>query len=313
MDRITAFTILTIAFTTSTSVVLSDDKARPPMGMHHGGTVLFVAQIEASKVLPIRKSSASGTGAFLVDPVKRVVRYELTFHGLEYGPPTSIALYNFGAGGNGALLHTICGSDNRPCPNLTSATITGTLDVDAQQKPSGELLGEYASARVYVQIVGGDGKAEIRGQLEPNNAMLPVKNYVAHLAPTKNQKARGTGTAVLSEVYFADGRVSVFYQATVADTSGAPKSAALVNAPAAIDRSQLEILSQNALPKLKILPSRASATGGTMTGQYEDNRNRNNALFVTKMMSDDAREIGIVISTNTVPEGELYGVFKPVH
>lgn len=312
MGNIRLPAILTIVFACLNAVALSQPRTEENMGHGHGGTTLFLAQAEAAKVVPPRPSSATATGAFLVDPAKRTVSYDLTFHGLEYGPAKSIALYNSGAGGNGAVIHTICGSADRSCPNLASANLTGTWDGQGPPELDGELLGELASARVYVEIVGGDGKGEIRGQLEPNGAMVSVRNFVAHLAPTPGADTQAAGTAVLSEVHFVDGRVSVFYQVTVAGTSGTPRGAALVGVPAATGPSPLKFLSRNALPKLRLVPSRASATGGTMTGQYEVNRKQRDALFATKLLSAGSRDIVIAVSTSRFPDGELYGVFKPV-
>jgi len=312
MKRTGPAILLTILFAALT-VALAQDHPPGPMAMSHGGTTLFLVQGRAAKVVPPSTSSATATGAFLVDPARRSVSYEITFHGLENGPPRSIALHNFGAGANGAVIHRICGG-NRPCPDLTSASLTGTWEGDRDSaRLDGKLLGELASARVYLEIVGGNGKGEVRGQLEPNGAMVPVRNFVAHLAPAPNSKSRGAGTAVLSEVHFADGRVSVLYEITVAGTSGAPKSAELVRVPAAADRSQLRFLSRNALPRLRLLPSRAAAAGGTMTGEYEASRQQRNALTVTGLQAVDNAETGVVVSTSQFPEGELFGVFKPVH
>jgi hypothetical protein len=281
-------------------------------GHGHGRITLFLAQLESAKVVPAGTSSATATGAFLVDPAKRTVGYEITFHGLENGPARSIALYNFGAGGNGALIHTICGSADSPCPNLASANVTGTWDGQGRPELGSNLLGELASGRVYVEIVGGDGKAEIRAQLEPNGAMVPVRNFVAHLGPAPGADARATGTAVLSEVHFPDGRVAVVYQVTVAGTSGTPRGAALVGVPATGGPAPLKLLGRNMLPKPRLAPSRTPATGGTMTGQYEINRRQTDALLATRLLAAGRRDIAIAVTTSRFPDGELYGVFKLV-
>jgi CHRD domain len=312
MENIRLPALLAIIFACVSVVAFSQPRTKENRGHGHGGTTLFLAQAEAAKVVPPSPSLAAATGAFLIDPVKRTVSYDLTFHGLEHGPAKSIALYNSGAGRNGAVIHTICGSADRPCPNLASANLTGTWDGQGPPELDGELLGEFASARVYIEVVGGDGQREIRGQLEPNGAMVPVSNFVAHLAPTPGVDTQAAGTAVLSEVHFVDGRISVFYQVTVAGTSSTPRGAALVGVPAATGPSPLEFLSRNALPKLRLMPSRSSATGGTMTGQYEVTRKQQDALFATRLLSAGSREVAIAISTDRFPDGELYGVFKPV-
>lgn len=294
------------------TVGAAQDPSRHGMAMHHGGTKLFLAQAAANKVHPAGTSSATATGAFLVDPAQPTVSYDLTYHGLENGPPKSIALHNFGEGGNGARIHTICAGDaGRPCPNLASANLTGSWAENTQASApiDTKLLGEFASARVYLEVVGGDGRPEIRGQLEPNGAMVPFRNFVAHLSSA--QGGSGVGTAVLSEAHFADGRVSVFYQVTVAGTSSAPQGVALVGVAAAAPAPP-KFSPKNALPQFKSLPSRAPATGGTLFGQYEVRRDKGDALFATKLFSAGNPEVGISVRTSRFPDGELYGIFKPV-
>src|SRR5262245_17143635 len=108
MDNIRLPAILTIVFACLSAAAFSQPRTEENTGHGHGGTTLFLAQAEAAKVVPPRTSLATATGAFLVDPAKRTLSYDLTFHGLEYGPAKSIALYNSGPGRNGAMIHTIC-------------------------------------------------------------------------------------------------------------------------------------------------------------------------------------------------------------
>lgn len=313
MKKLGRSAVLTIA--AASLSVLASAQPTPPSKTGHGhgrATTLFLAQLDGAKVVPPGASSATATGAFIVDPGKRTIDYDITFHGLENGPPKSIALHNFGAGANGALIVTICGGAGRPCPALASANLTGEWDGQGRPELDGNLLGELASGRVYVEIAGGDGKPEIRGQLEPNGAMVPVKNFVAHLTPAPGADARAAGTAVLSEVHYPDGRVEVFYQVTVAGASGTPKGAALVGSPAAGRAAPLKIAPRNTLPKPKLAPSRAPATGGTLTGQYQANRTQRSALLATSLLAAGSRDISIAVSTNRFPDGELHGVFKQV-
>lgn len=277
-----------------------------PMGHSHGGTPLFLASMDASHVVPRSTSRASATGAFVADAVKRTVDYEITYHGVERPPTRTIALRNFDAGGNGALVHTICGGDATRCPEGASANLAGTWDGRGPVALDEKLLGELASGRIYVEVVGADGKPEIRGQLEPNGAMVPVKNFVAHLAAAPGVDSRGTGTAVMSEVHYADGRVAVIYRLTVADTSGTPNSAALATRGRAAAPLRL-----NTLPKSTFLSTGAAATGATLSGQYET-RAALNRLSITHLGAQGA-DVGIVVATTRYPRGELFGVFKLVH
>jgi len=284
---------------------------QPPThrGMGHGGTSLFVAQMRGSKVVPGNPSSATATGAFMVDPTKKSVTYDLTFHGLENGPPQSIALRNFGEGENGSVLYTLCGSTGSACPTSTSGNLTGTWDGQGRPALDTNLLGEFASARTYVEIVGGNGRPEIRGQLEANGAMVPVKNFVAHLAGTAS---RGVGTAVLSEVHYADGRVGVFYEVSVAGISGAPRSASLTPVSSTDAQGQLKFNSNMILPGLQAIRTRIPATGGTLTGQYETRRSQKGAIFATNFVSSVTPGIAITVSTSRFPGGEISGIFKAV-
>jgi hypothetical protein len=276
-----------------------------PAGHAHGGTTLFLAQIDAAHVVPPGNSAGSATGAFLVNPAKRSIDYELTFHALQR-PPQRIELHNFDVGGNGALIRTICGGDAPKCPDADSASLAGTWDGRGPVALDQELLGELASGRVYVEIVGGDGKPEIRGQLEANNAMVPVKNFVAHLSAAPGADSRGVGTAVVSEVHFAGGRIAVFYRVTVAGTSGAPSSAALSPGPAT-DR----VPERNVLPEMTISAVSGAPGGGTMTGQYEAASASREAPFATRLAAT-GQSVGVVVLTTKFPAGELYGVLKPV-
>lgn len=284
-------------------------RSQPPapghMGHAHGGTSLFLAAMEAARVVPRGNSRATATGAFIADPAKRSIDYEITYHGLERAPARSIALHNFDAGGNGARVHAICGGDASRCPDGASANLAGTWDGRGPAVLDEKLLGELASGRIYVEVVGADGKPEVRGQLEANGAMVPVRNFVAHLAAAPGAESRGTGTAVMSEVHFGGGRVAVVYRLTVTETTGTPVGAALATRGATGAP-----LRANSLPKLTLLSTGAGATGATMSGQYETKRG--SPQFVTQLAAQGA-DVGIVVTTSRFPRGELFGVFKPVH
>jgi hypothetical protein len=283
----------------------------------HGrvGTTLFVVRAKSAQLVPPGRSSATATGAFVVDPTKLYIDYDLTYHGLEKGPPKSIALYNFDKGSNGALVHLLCGSGTTPCPNQPSGNMQGRWDGHGPVVLDPKLLGELASARVYLEIVGGNSQPEIRGQLEPNGAMLPSKNYVAHLAPASRSDAHGVGTAVMSEVYYPDGRVAVFYEVTVAGTKGSPQKAALVTMPPPTDERARPptFKPENALPRARLAPSRQPKSGGTISGDYETRREQRDAVTASRMLRETNTEVGISVATSAFPQGELYGMFRRIH
>ena len=276
----------------------------------HGGPTLFLLQASGSNVRPPSGSTATATGAFTVDPAQRTVTYDLTYHGLGASAPRSIALHNFGAGGNGERVYTLCGDGSAPCPAQASGNLTGSWNKGGQPAFDTNLLGEFASGRVYLEIVGGDGKPVIRGQLEANGAMVPVKNYVAHLTPT--QGGDGVGTAVLSETHFADGRVAVFYRLTVAGTSGAPRAVSVTGIAAGAPRQATRFSKESALPGRRVASPAAATGGGTLVGNY-DSRVSDARLPTSMLSAGKAAEVGITVTTGRFPDGELYGAFKPVN
>jgi len=278
------------------------------MGMAMARTTLLVAQLDARQVVGGGKSSATGTGTFLLDSSARTLNYNLTYEGLESGGAKSITLRNFGKGGEGEVVKTICGSDAEPCPSAAGATLTGALDSGGRPLEN-SLIGEFDSGRVYVEIIGADGKPEIRGQLGPNTAMVMVMSFVAHLAPIEGSDSKGAGTAIVSETYLPGGKTSVFYAATVADTSGAPTNVALVGGPAPTRDALATRLS---LPELQLSQSRNREAGGSLSGVYEVNAAIPNPLLATRLMSANNGQSGIVVTTSRFPHGELYGALVPV-
>lgn len=285
--------------------------AQDPMPGHtHAASTLFVAQADGAKTVPPSGSAASATGVFVVDPARRSVAYDLTYQGLEHGGPKTIALYNFGPGRNGRMVHALCGEGAPACPDAASGNIRGTWD--GQRQIDNRLLGEIANSRLYVQIDGGDGRPEVRAQLEPNGAMVPIRNYVAHLTPTRSAESRGVGTAFYSEVHFADGRTQVFYQVTVANTSGPPREISILPHPktaplTAISAAPAE---RATLPGARLRKARAAENGGTIEGSYELHPNANRELLATALTVRGGA--AVVVSTAGVPGGELAGVLEPV-
>ena len=274
----------------------------------HGGHVLFLARPNAANVIPRGTSKATATGAFIADPQERSVAWDITYQGLEHGPARTIALYNFGAGRNGDIVQLLCG-EGKPCPSGSAANIVGTWSAGSLTQ---RILGELASGRIYVEITGGDGSREIRAQLEPNGAMVPVKTFVAHLTPVTGDSTKSKGTAVLSEVHFPDGRTSVFYHVTVAGASGRPTAASLVGVASNAGQDPAEFLKNRNARKLQSLPRDGTPTGATLTGHYDARRNQKEKLSGSMLMDQGSRSIGITVMTARYPDGELYGAFRPV-
>jgi hypothetical protein len=279
-------------------------------GMKMGTNTLLVAQLDAKQVVGGSASTATGTGAFQLDPKQRTLAYDLTYEGLASGGARSIALYNFGLGRDGESVKALCGAPAQPCPAGAGATISGRLEGSAGGRElNANLLGEFASERVYVEIVGADGKKEIRGQLAPNSAMVMVSNFTVKLAPAEGTNSKGTGTAVVSETHLPGGKVQVFYAATVAGTAGAPTNAALVSGATPKARA---FTTRAALPKMQLRASRDKKSGGSLSGTYDVNRTAPNALLATRLGAGDAAQSGMVVTTSRFPNGELFGALVPV-
>ena len=301
--------VLTLAFLiTSAQFAASQDSGmNMGPGMAMASNTLFVAQLDAKQVVGGSSSSATGTGAFVLDK-KRALQYSLTYQGLDAGAK-SIALYNFGKGKNGEAVKVLCGPGAQPCPAGNAATISGSFERGDSRAIDNALVGEFDSGRIYVEIAGNDGKPQIRGQLEHNGAMVAVANYTVNLAPLAGVDSKGTGTAVVSETYLPGGKTSVFYAATVAGTSGAPTNASLGGAAAPAEHA---FTPQAALPQLKLNLSRDRQTGGSLSGTYQVDTAAPNALLASRLLRTNNGQSGFVVTTSRFPKGELYGDLVPV-
>lgn len=275
-------------------------------GGHGGGKeLLFLARASGDQVVPKQQTSATATAAIIFSRAERNFRYDLTYSDLERGPPSQILLRNFGEGGNGKDVAVICGAGSSPCPDARAARLSGRL-AGPQVAPS--LLSEFASGRVYLEIVGSDGRGEIRGQLDANGAMVPSRTFVARLAPAASPGAAGEGTAVLSETYLPDDRVAVDYSVTVAGTNGVPQDVSLVGvststgAPARFNATNK--LLGRAAPRLR--------QRNSFNGSYIARRTDTKSVFATKMLADGTQSPALSVRTSRFPNGELYGVFVPV-
>jgi hypothetical protein len=281
-------------------------------GMEMPAVTLLLAQLDGEQTVPPSGSKATATGAFQLDPVARTIEYRLTYQGLESGQAQSIALYNFGRGKTGAVVYLLCSAGRQPCPDGASATITGRIERNgAPLTGVGEfegppldntLISEMASERVYVEIVGEDGKAEIRGQLGPNDAQSMVESFVANLAPT-DSGSKATGTAVVSKIHLPGGKVIVSYNATVAGTSDVPQSAAVGSKRALRNKISLRV------PKVKVSRNKQ---GGSVMGSYKVDMAASDAVPSLGTVISGQDQPGFIIPTSKFPDGEVFGVLQPV-
>jgi hypothetical protein len=274
-------------------------------GMAMPDKILLLAQLDGQQVVPPTDSKATATGAFQLDPKKGTLDYRLTYQGLEGGVPQQIALYNFGRGGaTPKVLAVLCtGSGRGGCPQQEAGTISGQLGKKGELTINNALVGEFASERVYVEIVTSVGDAEIRGQLAANDLMTEVENYVVELAPM-NGGGAANGTAVVTKAYLPDGKVAVTYAATVAGLADAPKAVS-------ITRDRYQRGKDADLLKTKIRRGRGGQNGSTLDGTYEVDGSA--AAGVKDLKPADAsKRPGLVIKTNQSPDGAVYGALIPV-
>jgi CHRD domain-containing protein len=281
---------------------------QPPHGgrMHSGGPVLFLGRADGGQVVPHQASGATATAAIIIDRVAQELSYDVTYQGLERGPPSRIALYNFGIGGNGAVVTVLCGPGAEACPPRPAARLAGMA---TGLRLPGRLLVEFASGRVYLQIDGGDGRPEIRGQLDANDAMVGHREFVARLAPGPARGAAGEGTAILTETYLPGNRVAVEYSVTVAGTTGTPNAVALVGLAAPADVTAARFTRSGRLLNVR-RAVRARAGGGSFNGSYISS-GRDRSPVVNRLIAE-ARTPAVVVRTSRFPNGELAGVFVPV-
>jgi hypothetical protein len=295
--------------TAAPALAAQDASSGRPEGHRHGA-VLFVVQAEARSTVPPARSEGSATGAFVVDVAKGTMEYDLTFAGLPAEGPRAIALYNSGPGANGRLVRALCDSAT-PCPTSAEANLTGRW-TQREIRLDPALLSELASGRIYLEIAGREGQPELRGQLEPNGAMAPVRNFMAHLTPASERDTSGAvGTAVVSEVHLPNGQVSLFYRVTVAKTRTRPVSASLVGVAARADTSTRGFLRLPAARTLVALPRRAPSRGGTLTAQVTVPARRRPSP-VPSLLLPGRQGVGIVVTTEAMPRGELYGSLRSV-
>jgi hypothetical protein len=273
------------------------------MAMEMAKNTLLVAQLNGAQVAGGSRSHATGTAAFLLDPTTHGLTYSATYRGLDADRAGTIGLYNFGPGQNGKLVHVICGQGAAPCPTGRAATISGRIELD-RGAMADRLISEFDTGRVYIEIADQSGLPEIRGQFAPNTAMAPTASYIAELRPAAGVDSRGTGTAVLSQVYLPGRKVAVFYAVTVANTSGQPTGVAVAGRAPGI----AELM---ALPRSI---EAATPTGGTLTNRFElPGAPRGTQAALTRRLRSLSTTTGtLIVITSRAPKGELYGTLMPI-
>jgi hypothetical protein len=280
----------------------------------HGGMAMPMNTLLAAQLTPDQVvggaggNTGSGTGAFFIDPVHRTLEYRLTYEGLKNGVK-SIALYNFGAGGRGEVIALLCGEDH-PC---APGTIAGRVVPDAAHPFDNNLIGEFDSERVYVEIVDAAGQAVLRGQLAPHSAMVPSATFVAELSTPGSKGQRATGTAIFTETYMPGGKVAVTYLMTVAGLSGPATGAVLAASPSPGDeRVNLPHGKDKADTQYESAKRISPAQCGSLDGVVEVDAEGPAAPLISRLRDAGHDQAGIAVMTANSPRGEVFGVLKPI-
>jgi CHRD domain len=307
-DRSCAVALLVVAFLLVLELPIPARAAAMAMDMPKN--TLLVAQLDAGQVVGGSQSHATATAAFVLDPAAHRLTYTVTYQGLGADGAGSIGLYNFGPGRNGEAVRMICGKGAAPCPAGGSATISGQLEPDLGRAIDDRLISEFDNGRVYIEVAGANGIREIRGQLAPNIAMVRTVSYVVQLQPAAGAKTKGTGTAVLSQVFLPGGKMAVFYALTVANASGPPTSVALAG-PTPGTANQVVL----PLPAPGPVPTEAGTpTGGTLTNKFQlaQTTRGTEERLAARLTSLPTTAAGLIVRTTRAPKGELYGTLTPV-
>lgn len=154
---------------------------------------LLTARCASEEVVPraARASDATATGAFVIAADGKQIAYRITWDGLVTGAATRIDIHNFGRGGAGQRIFTLCGEGTRACPQGPGGTLQGTWEI------SPAMLRELAVERTYVDIHTPQAKdGELRGQIVAVPWMIHSEQYIGRLR---------NGTATLYVTPFPQG------------------------------------------------------------------------------------------------------------
>jgi len=149
----------------------------------------------------------------------------LTYASLRSPDIRSVALRNFSAGGNGKVVHVICGEGNAACAPGAARTLAGSWDERSQLPLTPGLVSELTAQRIYVEVLTGRGP-ELRAQLEPQPFMAGYTQYIGRIS---GRSAQGpvTGTAAVWLVAIPPDKPLALVDATVAGENATLRSARL--------------------------------------------------------------------------------------
>lgn len=194
----------------------------------HSHSLLLSAPLRGAHAVPAVATGAGGTGAFVLtgEEGRFELRYSLSWDGLANPQVVGVELRNFGAGGNGEVVHGLCGAHSTTaCPAGRGATLAGVWTSDDRQPLTGDLVSELAAGRIYAVVrTARHRQGEIRGQLSGQPFMAHAESFVVRFGhaweggPEVETGAGGTGAFHL--VAIGDGREILLYDLTVVGAGG---------------------------------------------------------------------------------------------
>lgn len=296
-------TLLMLTLLLAMTVAASAQRPDEHEGMTHTATSLFVARMDGRAVVPASGSGATGTGAFVLEVKGREARldYHLTFDSLRNGPPRAIRLRNFSAGGNGEVVHVVCGAPEgaAACPDSPGGTVSGAWTSGDAHPLTPELARELAAQRVYAEVESGTaGAREVRGQLSSPPFMAITRSFVAKLSASGAPGVSGTGA--FSLVIIDEQRRLLLFDVTVTGLQ-APITGFSITLPGASGDTAFQL-------QVKADARKSSATiSGTVSARELPLLLKDDAL---RLMTEGQLFLRVFTSDRRV--GELRSPFTPL-
>lgn len=192
-----------LGFVAAVAVLAPHGRSQSVPDHSHGRPqqTLFTARATASAVIPSaqRFLEANGTGALIMSADAQSILYRFTWDRLSSGPITAIHVHNFGRGGVGAVVATLCGDSSTTCPDTKGGTIEGVWKINAA------LARELAVERMYIDVhTTGASDGELRGQILAVPWMVHSEQFVVRLRHGRHDQP-GIGTATVYLTPFPQG------------------------------------------------------------------------------------------------------------
>lgn len=130
----------------------------------------FMAEMEGDHEAPPVITSASGTGAFVLNAARTELTFDITVNGLS-GPITSAHFHNAAEGVNGQIVRAITSS-------YSANTASGVWKNTDSEPLTLALVDELDAGRIYVNVhTSANSGGEIRGQVIANQGTSFIAKF----------------------------------------------------------------------------------------------------------------------------------------